>query len=113
MTKFPSNSIRTTVFWGGVIFALLVVYTVYNRYVFNDVISVCGKFVGEGSMKGAQKYNVTVKYGNKIHHLSIYKDLIKEEIDLDSLLKIECVQIEMSTIDQNSFNLVDNRILRK
>lgn len=94
-------------------FLWVVTEIVYSRYVMTDLIHVCGKFCGEGKMNGAHFYNIRVIHENKTYYYSIYRSTIKKNIDFDSLVKIECIDLQMSTIDHSYVDIVDKRVLHK
>jgi hypothetical protein len=108
-----NDFIKKIVLFGMIPFLFVLTEIIYSRYAMTDLIHVCGKFIGEGAMKGSRMYNMKVVYENKTYYFSVYRSFIKKDIDLDSLLKIECVDLQMSTIDHDYFDLVDKRVLRQ
>jgi len=95
-----------------IVISLIVLFLVVYNLSFLKSRTICGKIIGEHEIKGAKyiRYRFIIDNDTSEGSLSV---LDVKRISLDSLKKIECVQIQYSEFSSFFNRVVDKRILKK
>lgn len=72
---------------------------------------VCGKIIGRSKVKGINYVNYSFVVNGETYFNSISRYDLKNEITIDSLEKVNCIQIEYSFISKSINRFADNRFL--
>ena len=91
----------------------LIGYLSYGEYAMSHSVDVCGRFVGFTDMRGVRYIQFELVHNGIKHKGSLYRHYIKKDFSDDSLLNVDCIRFKCSTIDNDYYNIVDNRYLKE
>ncbi|MNJ86057.1 hypothetical protein D3C87_35400 [compost metagenome] len=74
---------------------------------------VCGKITDKSKLRGVTHVNYSFIVEGETYSNSIAIDDLKKDITMDSLEKVNCIQIEYSFISKSINRFVDKRFLSK
>lgn len=101
-----------------IVFIMLIVilishiaYTSYFNAAINNSTIVCGRFVGTTTIRGVGNVQIEFVSNGVKRSFYIYLSSLKENISIDSLLNIKCVEISCSVSDPDIFDITDRRFL--
>lgn len=98
---------------GIIIFIIVLILIFFWRpIVHSSVTKVCGRYIGEGEMRGVKDFKFEyVTSSNKVHRISQSQSFFK--LNADELQAIDCIEMEYSNILNFSAEVTDKRVLKK
>ena len=99
--------------WWPLLIAVVIIFLLFVFYQFAYTKSeiICGELFKKSKMKGVSYYDFRFEVDGKKYFGTIPRPYIKENLEFDSLKKIDCIKIETSFISPSINRLVDTRIL--
>ena len=100
----------------NIVFAVLLIGlmgAIFYKVAYIRSVFVCGKIIGISKIKGVSYVNYSFIVNGKKYFESVANHDLKRELIMDSLKKIQCVQIEYSFISPAINRFSDKRFLVK
>jgi hypothetical protein len=101
------------IYWQiGIYAGIILILFLFFKIAFIKSNTVCGKIIGESTTRGATHYKYKFYVNEKVYFATHPYPYFKDNLTLDSLKKIDCIQIEYSSFSPNISKLVDKRVLK-
>ncbi len=100
----------------NLVFVALIIMLIgltFYKVAYIKSVFVCGKIIGTSKMRGVSYSNYSFTVNGKKYFDSVANHDLKRELIMDSLKKIQCVQIEYSFISPAINRFSDKRFLVK